>query len=174
MQRNKRSLPSAPDAELREVFGSPIAVFIGFLPLKEHTEGVFGPSDMFERLFEKDADGVLKGMTLEWVCPSCAGTNFRLLSAMDRLKGEYHDHCRYCRTRERVRFAPPAAVVEGEESFYERLSDEHFNESEQRELIRDFAEIEYMRADKANPREVAGKQRMLEEKILFFKRRRRM
>jgi hypothetical protein len=53
----------------------------------------------------------------------------------------------------------------------ERLSDEHFTAEEQQELIRDFAEIEYMRADNANPREVTGKQRLLEDKIIFFKRR---
>jgi hypothetical protein len=125
-------------------------------------------------LFEKDARGTLKGMTLEWVCPFCAGTNFRLLSSEDRGAGEYHDRCRYCRTKYRVSFTPPAAPLEGEAEFMERLSDEHFTAEEQQELIRDFAEIEYMRADNANPREVTGKQRLLEDKIIFFKRRRRI
>jgi len=128
---------------------------------------------MFESLFEKEAKGVLKGMTLEWVCPSCSGTNFRLISAEDRASGLYHDHCRYCRIRERVAFTPAAGPLEGEAAFYERIADEHFTDEEQKELIRDFAEIEYMRADNANPREVTGKQRMLEEKIVFFKHRRR-
>ncbi|MDD1684388.1 MAG: hypothetical protein LUQ19_00705 [Methanoregula sp.] len=129
---------------------------------------------MFERLFEKEAHGVLKGMTLEWVCPSCAGVNFRLLSPDDRLGGEHHNHCRYCRTKYRVSYTPPAGPLEGEAGFMERLSDEHFTAEEKQELIRDYAEIEYMRADNANPREVTGKQRLLEDKIIFFKRRRRI
>lgn len=37
----------------------------------------------------------------------------------------------------------------------------------------DFAEIEYMRCKNANNREINGKQLLLEEKIIFFKRRRR-
>ena len=69
--------------------------------------------------------------------------------------------------------APGPGSLEGETAFSERLSDEHFTDEEQKELFRDFAEIEYMRADHANPREVTGKQRMLEEKIVFFKHRRR-
>jgi rubredoxin len=129
---------------------------------------------MFERLFEKKADGVLKGMTLEWTCPACAGINFRILSAAERETGEYHSHCRYCKAKYRVAFPPPAQGIPGEAEFYERLDDEHFTEEEQRELIRDYAEIEYMRADNANPREVTGKGRMLEEKIVFFKHRRRL
>jgi hypothetical protein len=128
---------------------------------------------MFERLFEKEVNGALKGMTLEWVCQSCAGTNFRLLSPDERGGGEHHDHCRYCRAKCRVSFPPPAGSLEGEAEFMERLSLEHFTAEEQQELIRDFAEIEYMRADNANPREVTGKQRLLEDKIVFFKRRRR-
>lgn len=129
---------------------------------------------MFERLFAKDAQGVLKGMTLEWQCPSCAGRNFRILPAGARGAGEYHAPCRYCRTKCRVLFSPPAGTLEGEAGFLERLSNEDFSAEEQTELIRDFAEIEYMRADHANPKEVAGKQRLLEEKITFFKRRRRL
>jgi len=129
---------------------------------------------MFERLFEKEAHGALRGMTPEWVCPSSAGINFRLLSPDDRGSGEHHDRCRYCRTKCRVSFPPPAGPLEGEAGFMERLSDEHFTEEEQQELIRDFAEIEYMRADKANPREVTGKQRLLEDKIIIIKRRRRL
>lgn len=129
---------------------------------------------MFERLFEKEAHGALKGMTLEWACPSCAGINFRLLSPEERGSGEHHDHCRYCRARFRVLFTPATSPSEGEAGFVERLADEHFSAEEQQELIRDFAEIEYLRADHANPREVSGKQRLLEDKIQFFKRRRRL
>jgi len=129
---------------------------------------------MFEWLFEKKADGVMKGMTLEWMCPACAGINFRILSAAERGTGEYHSHCRYCNVKYHIAFPPPAQGISGEAEFYERLEDEHFTEEEQRELIRDFAEIEHMRADNANPREVTGKGRMLEEKIVFFKHRRRM
>jgi rubredoxin len=128
---------------------------------------------MFERFFEKEAHGALKGMTLEWVCPRCSGKNFRILPVAERGIGEHHDHCRYCRVKYRIEFPPPVKSIEGEEEFYERLSDEHFNTEEQQELVRDFAEIEYMRDDNANPREVTGKQRLLEEKIIFFKRRRR-
>jgi hypothetical protein len=129
---------------------------------------------MFERFFEKDARGILKGMTLEWACPRCSGKNFRILPVEERRTGEHHDHCRYCRVKYRVGFPPAAEPVEGEEGFSERLSDEHFTAEERQELFRDFAEIEYMRADNANPREVTGKQRLLEEKIVFFRRRGRM
>jgi transcription elongation factor Elf1 len=129
---------------------------------------------MFERFFEKDATGALKGMTLEWQCPHCSGKNFRILEKSVRDSGQYHASCRYCRVRCHVVFTPPAKHIEGEEEFMERLSDEQFTEEEQQELVRDFAEIEYMRADNANPREVTGKQRLLEEKITFLKRRRRL
>ncbi len=129
---------------------------------------------MFERLFEKDAQGTLKGMTLEWACPRCSGKNFRILPVDERGTGGHHDRCRYCRVRFRVAFQPPAGPVDGEAEFLDRLSDERFTDEEQKELVRDFAEIEYMRAEKANPREVAGKQRLLEEKIVFFKRRSRI
>jgi len=128
---------------------------------------------MFGRLFEKETGGTLKGMTLEWVCPACRGTNFRLLAQNERAAGIHHDHCRYCKVKVRVTFSPASGPLDGETAFMERLADEHFTAEEVQELIRDFAEVEYMRADNANPREVAGKQRMLEEKILFFKRRRR-
>lgn len=129
---------------------------------------------MFERFFEKETSGTLKGMTIEWQCPHCSGKNFRILSASERGTGEYHAHCRYCRVRYRIAFPSPAGSLESEDAFMERLSDEHFSAEEQQELVRDFAEIEYMRADKANPREVTGKERLLEEKITFFKRRRRL
>jgi rubredoxin len=129
---------------------------------------------MFERLFEKEATGALKGMTLEWVCPRCSGKNFRILPVDERETGEHHDHCRYCRVKYRVAFPPPAENIEGEAEFYERLSDEHYTAEEQQELVRDFAEIEYMRCENPGNREITGKQRLLEEKITFFKRRRRL
>ncbi|MFA5268123.1 MAG: hypothetical protein WC379_09130 [Methanoregula sp.] len=128
---------------------------------------------MLERFFEKEANGVLKGMTLEWLCPHCSGKNFRILSRGERDSGEYHTSCRYCRARCRVTFIPPAPL-NGEEEFMDRLANEDFSEEEQQDLIRDFAEIEYMRSENPGNREITGKQRLLEEKIAFFKRRRRL
>ena len=129
---------------------------------------------MFERFFEKEAQGTLKGITLEWVCPQCSGKNFRILPVDQRGTGEQHDRCRYCRGRFRVAFPPPVGNLEGEAEFAQRLADEDFNAEEQQDLIRDFAEIEYMRYEDAKNREITGKQRLLEEKITFFKRRRRL
>jgi hypothetical protein len=63
---------------------------------------------------------------------------------------------------------------EGEVAFMERLADEEFSAEEQQELVRDFAEIGYMRYENPGNREITGKQRLLEEKITFFKRRRRL
>lgn len=128
---------------------------------------------MLERFFEKETNGALKGMTLEWLCPHCSGKNFRILSRLERESGEYHTTCRYCRARCRVTFTPPA-LIKGEEEFMDRLADEDFSAEEQQDLIRDFAEIEYMRCENPGNREIAGKQRLLEEKIAFFKRRRRL
>ncbi len=129
---------------------------------------------MFERFFEKDTTGALKGMTIEWQCPHCSGKNFRILSESERHSGQYHASCRYCRARCRATFLPPANPIEGEAEFMERLADEDFTTEEQQDLIRDFAEIEYMRCEDAKNREIPGKQRLLEEKITFFKRRRRL
>jgi hypothetical protein len=129
---------------------------------------------MFERFFEKEAQGTLKGMTLEWVCPVCSAKNFRILTKNERDSGEYHGSCRYCRSRCRAAFIPPADRIKGEAEFMDRLADEDFTEEEQQDLIRDFAEIEYMRYEDAKNREITGKQRLLEEKITFFKRRRRL
>lgn len=129
---------------------------------------------MFERFFEKETTGTLKGMTLEWQCPHCSGKNFRILTKSERHSGEYHASCRYCRARCRTTFVPPANPIEGEAEFMERLADEDFTAEEQQDLIRDFAEIEYMRCEDAKNREITGKQRLLEEKITFFKRRRRL
>jgi hypothetical protein len=129
---------------------------------------------MFERFFQHDTTGTLKGLTLEWKCPHCAGTNFRILRKSERDTGTYNVPCRYCRIKCRVTFPPPTGILAGETEFMERLSDEEFTDEEQTELIRDYAEIEYMKQDHANPKEVAGKQRLLEDKITFFKRRRRL
>jgi hypothetical protein len=129
---------------------------------------------MFGRLFEHDTTGTLKGLTLEWKCPDCAGLNFRILMKGERDSGQYHAPCRYCKVRCRVAFPPPEGIIAGESEFMERLSNEDFSSEEQTELIRDFAEIEYMKRDKADPKIVAGKQRLLEDKITFFKRRRRL
>jgi transcription elongation factor Elf1 len=129
---------------------------------------------MLERFFEKDTNGTLKGMTLEWACPRCAGKNFRILTMVERRSGEHHDHCRYCRARYRVAFLPPSDRIEGEAAFMDRLEDEEFSAEEQQELVRDFAEIGYMRYENPGNREITGKQRLLEEKITFFKRRRRL
>jgi hypothetical protein len=128
---------------------------------------------MLERFFEKDTNGTLKGMTLEWGCPRCAGKNFRILGVEERRSGEHHDHCRYCKTRYRVAYHP-SDLTEGEVEFMERLADEEFSAEEQQELVRDFAEIGYMRYENPGNREITGKQRLLEEKITFFKRRRRL
>lgn len=82
---------------------------------------------MFERFFEKETSGTLKGMTLEWNCPHCGGKNFRLVMKADRGTGTYHHPCRYCHTRCRVIFNPANAAPEGEEDFLDRLSEEHFS-----------------------------------------------
>jgi hypothetical protein len=129
---------------------------------------------MFERFFEKEATGTLKGMTLEWACPRCSGKNFRLLPVDERSTGESHTSCRYCRARCRVLFPLPEKPIEGEAEFMERLADEDFSAEDQHDLIRDFAEIEYMRCENPHNREIPGKQRLLEEKITLFKRRRRL
>jgi hypothetical protein len=129
---------------------------------------------MLERFFEKDTNGALKGMTLEWTCPRCSGKNFRILRMEERMGGEHHDHCRYCRARYRVAFTPSSDRIEGEAAFMERLADEEFSAEEQQELVRDFAEIGYMRHENPANREITGKQRLLDEKITFFKRRRRL
>ena len=42
------------------------------------------------------------------------------------------------------------------------------------DLIRDFAEIEYMRSENPKNPEISGKKRLIEEKFSFFKRRRRL
>jgi hypothetical protein len=129
---------------------------------------------MFDQFIEHDTEGTLKGLTLEWKCPKCAGLNFRILLSKQRATGEYHTRCRYCKAKFRVKFPVPQTIIEGEEAFMDRISQEKFTPEEQLDMIKDFAEIEYMRADKALPNLIAGKQRALEEKITFAKRRRRL
>ncbi|MDD1687426.1 hypothetical protein [Methanoregula sp.] len=128
---------------------------------------------MFDRFFEKDAEGVLKALTLEWPCPSCGGTNFRILPAEERSRGEYHNRCRYCRTKCRVAFTPPGADVEGEAEFMERIGYEDFTAEERIDMIRYFAEIASLAVDGAPPAVLREKRKALEEKIAFAKRRRR-
>jgi hypothetical protein len=128
---------------------------------------------MFDALFEKGAEGTLKALTLEWTCPKCEGRNFRILTRGERKAGEYHGRCRYCRTRCRASFPPPERPVNGEAEFMDRINREDFTEEERIDMIRDFAEIASLAVDNALPAVIQGKQKALEEKIAFAKRRRR-
>jgi hypothetical protein len=129
---------------------------------------------MFDQFIEHDTEGTLKGLTLEWQCPKCAGLNFKILLSKQRGSGEYHTRCRYCKAKYRVKFPAQQKEIAGEEDFMERISIEKFTPEEQMDMIKDFAEIEYMKVDKALPNIIAGKQRALEEKIAFAKRQRRL
>ena len=128
---------------------------------------------MFERFFERDTRGVLKGLTLEWKCPDCAGLNFRILGKEVRDSGEYHTRCRYCRAKFRTLFDKPAGLVEGEQEFMDRIMADDFTDEEQTDLIRDFAEIASLREDRVPPGQIKEKLRLLEEKMDFFRRRRK-
>jgi hypothetical protein len=128
---------------------------------------------MFERFFERDTTGSLKGLTLEWKCPDCQGLNFRILGKSSRDAGEYHTHCRYCRAKFCIHFEKPAHPVEGEAEFMTRLTEESFSEAEQTDMIRDFAEIASLRVDGALPAALKEKEKLLEAKIDFARRRRR-
>lgn len=128
---------------------------------------------MFDALFEKGAEGTLKALTLEWICPKCEGRNFRILTTSERGSGEYHGRCRYCRTRCRASFLPQERDVPGEAEFMDRINREDFTEEERTDMIRDFAEIASLAVDGALPAVLQGKNRALEEKIAFAKRRRR-
>jgi transcription elongation factor Elf1 len=129
---------------------------------------------MFDQFIEHDTEGTLKALTLEWKCPKCEGLNFKILLSKQRVTGKYHTRCRYCKAKYRVKFPVIEKPIAGEEEFMDRITLEKFTPEEQMDMIRDFAEIEYMRVDKALPNVVAGKQRALEEKITFAKRRRRL
>ena len=129
---------------------------------------------MFDQFIEHDAEGRVKGLTLEWLCPKCSGLNFKILLNKQRVTGEYHTRCRYCKAKYRVKFPVPEMVVAGEKEFMERLSLEDFTPEEQLDMIKDFAEIEYIRVEGALPGLIKGKQKALEEKIAFAKKRRRL
>jgi transcription elongation factor Elf1 len=129
---------------------------------------------MFEQFIEHDTEGKVKGLTLEWQCPKCAGLNFRILMSKQRSTGEYHTRCRYCKAKYRVKFPAVEKPVPGEAEFMERLSKEDFSPEENTDMIKDFAEIEYMRVDNALPAVLRGKQKLLEEKIAFAKKQRRL
>ncbi len=128
---------------------------------------------MFERFFARDAAGMVKGLTLEWKCPDCAGLNFRILGIGERVSGEYPSHCRYCRAKFRVAFEKATGPVNGETEFYDLLDEEDFTESERTDMIRDFAEIASLKADRAAPGVIQEKEKALQEKIDLAKRRRR-
>lgn len=128
---------------------------------------------MFERFFERDTSGTIKGLTLEWQCPDCAGLNFRLLGRSDRHAGKYSTRCRYCKAKFRVLFEKPDGPVEGEDAFMDLLDLEDFSGEERTDMIRDFAEIAALRADGALPKTIKEKEKALELKIDFAKRRRR-
>jgi len=127
---------------------------------------------MFERFFEHDTDGVLKGLTLEWKCPKCEGLNFRLILKGQRDAGTYHTRCRYCKAKYLVTYPLPERAIEGEEEFLERLSREDFSREEEMDMIKDFAEIAALKVDQAPPGVIRQKQKALEDKISFAKRRR--
>lgn len=133
-----------------------------------------GSISMFDQFIEHDTGGIVKGLTLEWQCPKCAGLNFKILLSKQRGSGEYHTRCRYCKAKYRVKFPVPEKAIAGETEFMERLSLEDFTSEEHLDMIKDFAEIEYLRVDGALPGLIKGKQRALEEKIAFAKKRRRL
>jgi len=128
---------------------------------------------MFERFIEQASQGVLKALTLEWKCPECAGINFRILTRGQRASGEYHTRCRYCKAKFGVTFPIPGQPIEGEAEFMERIDENEFSQEERTDMIRDFAEIASLRVDGALPGFLNEKEKALEAKIAFTKRRRR-
>jgi hypothetical protein len=128
---------------------------------------------MFERFFERDTSGTVKGLTLEWKCPDCAGLNFRILGRGDRHAGEYHTHCRYCKAKFHILFEPPVHKVEGEDAFMDLLEYEDFSEKDRTDMIRDFAEIAALRADGALEKTIKEKEKALELTIDVARRRMR-
>lgn len=127
---------------------------------------------MFDRFFEHDTDGVLKGLTLEWKCPKCEGLNFKLILKDQRNSGESHAHCRYCKAKFRVNYPVPDKAIEGEAEFLERLAEEDFTQEEELDMIKDFAEIAALKVDRAPLLIIKGKENALEEKIVLARRRR--
>jgi hypothetical protein len=128
---------------------------------------------MLDRFFRHDTAGTLKALTLEWRCPDCEGLNFRILTRGERNAGSYDTRCRYCRSKFRVNYPRPDNVIDGEDEFMDRISQEDFTESEKTDMVRDFAEIASLRVDRAQPALISGKVKVLEDKIAFAKRRRR-
>jgi hypothetical protein len=128
---------------------------------------------MFNTLIEHETNGVLKGLTLEWGCPHCRGLNFKILQKEQRISGIFHTRCRYCRSKYRVGYPLPDSEIPGEAEFMEMMEDEKFSREEQVEFIRDFAEIEYLKADKGAPGAIREKQKYLEQKIALAKKRMR-
>lgn len=128
---------------------------------------------MFDTLFERETRGTLKALTLEWQCPKCQGLNFRILRKGVRETGLYHTRCRYCKAKFRVSYPDPARFIPGEDEFMERIFDEDFTTEETDDMIKDYAEIEYLKADKAQNGVIKEKEKALEDKITFAKRRRR-
>ena len=70
-------------------------------------------------------------------------------------------------------FNPPEHPVEGEDAFMDQLDAEDFSDEERTDMIRDFAEIAALRADSALPKTIKEKEKALELKIDFARRRRR-
>jgi len=128
---------------------------------------------MFDTLFERETSGTLKALTLEWQCPKCQGLNFRILRKGIRETGLYHTRCRYCKAKFRVSYPNPKRPIPGEDEFMERIFDDDFTNDETDDMIKDFAEIEYLKVDKAASGVIKEKQKALEDKITFAKRRRR-
>ncbi|MFA4860747.1 hypothetical protein [Methanoregula sp.] len=128
---------------------------------------------MFDSLFEHETGGTLKALTLEWQCPKCQGLNFKLLMKNIRETGLYHTRCRYCKAKFRVSYPDAGRSIPGEDEFMERITEEDFPDTDVQDLIKDYAEIEYLKADRAAPGVIKEKQKALEEKIAFVKRRRR-
>lgn len=128
---------------------------------------------MFERFFEQATEGLLKALTLEWKCPGCEGMNFRLLTRGQRKGGEYRTRGRYCRAKFRVGFPVPETPVENEAAFVDQIADDGFSVEERTDMIRDFAEIASLRVDGAAPGILTEREKVLEAKIAFARRRRR-
>jgi len=128
---------------------------------------------VFERFFERDVIGASRGLTLAWKCPDCAGLNFKILPKSVRDLGEYHTYCRYCKAKFRTAFEKPSGPVEGEAALMLRITHENLSDEEITDMVRDFAEIASLRVDRAPAGMIKEKERLLEVKIDFARRRRR-
>jgi len=128
---------------------------------------------MFDTIFEHETSGTLKALTLEWQCPKCQGLNFRILRKGVRETGLYHTRCRYCKAKFRVNYPNPDRIIPGEDQFMDRIFEEDFTDEEHQDMIKDYAEIEYLKVDGAGSGVIREKTKALEDKITFAKRRRR-